>query len=433
MTTTYTHSDARLKFYYEVCARKQITPLNVMEIAPVALGKEIERILELPAPASDKQKEMIREIIAELVSIGVEGIKMPSQKFFDSLTGGRDGSASQWIERLQKKRTENFDKLPITEQQLERLVEWYACPDIPFEEFGVSMRIYEEHLQVYSTDLHTPDVLEKRMWRRATPLEFRDQLTRRLTHSTASRLIDQYSGVFSVWMRDRASDSQKKQIRRLEERLSTVYVPKEVTLYDLEDNGGDNPFGANGSSKKHANWNPISYVGMDEVQIGLLSRDEANKHINRLRYELQAKELYNTSDAQSLSGDFEDMRTAKNEASARTKEFTELNNMMYALSDVVGNHFELSYPTDDGEVTTVASLRQDAMRVFFNGGSEEAKADVRGQIVDFMKDGLVRNCITFKQLIEMCDKSNTAMEILDALTDDMEFSRILMKKQLQDK
>jgi hypothetical protein len=322
-------STKQLSFYFEVCARKKVAPKDVSNLNGNQLFQLTQEVLALPTPASENQLNTLRELLTEMVNAGIPGVSMGSEKFWKAVESSMD-KCSQYIDHARQIRSKNFDKLKPTEQQLERIALMYTFPEVEWDNYGISLRIYEEHLQVYCSDVHTPDVLEQRRWRRATRQEFMEQLGRKLTHANASALLDRYSGSFTAWNRSRLTDSQKRQIRNLEERLATIFVPKEKTVYELDSpfemmneldtnisEEVDAPFMV--ASKKVDNWNPVAYVGLDEEIIDMFSREEADKYITQLRYELQNKELRNVSGAQNLDYEnygIEEARTAKNDAEA---------------------------------------------------------------------------------------------------------------------
>jgi hypothetical protein len=88
---------------------------------------------------------------------------------------------------------------------------------------------------------------------------------------------------------------------------------------------------------------------------------------------LNNPELRSFSGAQDLDyADYsiEEARTAKTDEQSKNNQFKELNNFLFALSDITGNYFEA-----DGH--NVESLRHEALQVFFNGASMEKREAVR--------------------------------------------------------
>jgi hypothetical protein len=157
-----------------------------------------------------------------------------------------------------------------------------------------------------------------------------------------------------------------------------------------------------------------------------MSREEADIYIRQLRKELQDRELRNIGGAQNLDYEnygIEEARTAKNEQDARTKEFKELNNFLYGLSDVNGFLFESTPYTSD-------SLRAEALQVYYrNGASEEARLELKEKIKDFVRYAVISKSIKFTGLMSMADRSDSAGDLIDELLEDKDFAQACMKLQ----
>lgn len=469
-------STKQLTFYYEVCSRKGISPKDVSTMSPFQISQEIEHILTLPNRASENQLNTLRSMLQELVEAGVEGVKVPPQRFFDSLNYDK---ASNWIEQTRQLRAKHFHILPATEQQIERLAKMYLFPEVEWESVtrqreevvetfvaptdgGESQLTRKKVTYTEETVIQRKIFLDEeregtRLWRYMTPDEFKAEL-KKLTHQQASNLIDKYSGSFEAWNRTRITMGQKNQIRQLENRMASIYTPKEVTAFDLDqpfelelgdtnvEVDVDSPFQV--KSKKVDNWNPTAYEGLKEQQLDMMSREEADIYIRQLRKEMQDRELRNIGGAQNLDyADYgiEEARTAKTVADARTKEFKELNNFLYGLADIVGLHFEMVETAEvDGQmirmVTTPESLRHDALNIFFNygkradgadagGATQEKKDELRANIIDFIKLAVRQKSIKFDGIMALADRSDIASEILDELILDKDFAVELLKLQ----
>jgi hypothetical protein len=452
----YTHSTKQLDLYITICKRKGVLPIDVSEHSPKQLGDVIQSMFDMPTPATESQINMLRDMLQELVTASIPGVRMPSELFFKKLN---QNNFQDWLEKTRNLRALHFDKLPANETQLERIVDMYLCPEIEWESISINKRetvesfdedgiarktniSYSETVTIQRKIYRNEETMEPTTettsrWSYMTPEEFKQELTNKLTHQTASAILDQYTGIYQGWLRTRIKEGQKTQIKRLEERLANVFVPKEVTVFEL-----DTPFEMEGEldtnveidtdapfqvkSRKLDNWNPTSYVGLTPQQMNMLSREEADIYITQLRYELQDKELRDIGGAQTLSGDFEDMRTAKTIANARTKEYTELNNMLFGLSAIVGSSFE----TDSHNVDT---LRHDALQTFFDtqkaGASDERKAELFVQIREFMIEAIRKNAINFKGLMNLADRSDVASELIDSIIADKNLAQELMKLQ----
>jgi hypothetical protein len=454
-------TDNQLKAYYEVCARKRITPVDTSHLTKASIGRELERVYALPEVASEKQIAMLKDMLQELVNAGIDGVRMPSAKFWENVGADRN-KCSEWIQNTQKLRAKHFDKLPANESQIERIAEMYLFPDVEWESYGINIKIYTSTYDAFITEEVMPIkennegvkiTLPKHVaisgsfygestWRTMTHIEFMEELKKKLTHSQASAILDQYSVRFNTWLRARSSDIQKQQIREIEARLANLYTPKEVVAATM-----DTPFivkNANGAgvdcetpfelaeevetdetptpSVRFREWNPLGYVGMTQEALDMLSREEANTYIRQLRYELQDNRLRSATGAQNLSGDAEEARTAQNQSKAKTQEFNNLNNFLYGLSDIVGNYFEC-------DSATIESLRHEALQIFFNGSSEEKQSDIRGQIIDFMKQAVLSKSIQFTGLMNLADRSELASSFIDELITDKEIAVQILQLQ----
>jgi hypothetical protein len=431
-------TENQLNQYYTQCARKNVSPIDVSALTRGQMSEELQRIFDLPLPASEAQLQALKVLLEELTNAGVPGVKMPSEAFFAKLN---TQSASSWIEKTRQLRAQHMDIMPASDQQIERLVEMYVFPDMNWESVSKQTTRIEEVYDVpddggesrlstrsitytEETSIRTRinvegEVNGKQLWRFLTPDEFRMELKAKLTHQQASRLIDEHQGAFEAWKRTRLTRGQYNQIRNIENRLANIYKPRVVTEtssdtpfdFDAE----DAPF--NVSSTKQQ-WNPSAYEPLAEQIIGLFSREEADDYIRQLTYELNNPELRSFSGAQDLDyADYsiEEARTAKNGTQAKTNEFKELNNFLFALSDITGNYFE-------AEGHNVESLRHEALQVFFtyaspkggeNGASNEKREAVRTQIKDFVKQAILSKSIKFDALIRLADRSEIATEIVD--------------------
>lgn len=422
-------TENQLNQYFSQCARKNVAPIDVSGLTRGQMSEELQRIFDMPLPASEAQLQALKVLLEELTNAGVPGVKMPGESFFNKLN---TQTASSWIEKSRTLRAQHMDIMPASDQQIDRLVEMYTFPDMNWEsiskqttrieevydmpEDGGESRLTSRNITyTEETSIRTRINLEgevngKQLWRFLTPDEFRMELKAKLTHQQASRLIDEHQGAFEAWKRTRLTRGQYNQIRNIENRLANIYKPRVVTE-STNDNPfdfdmGDAPF--NVSSTKEQ-WNPNAYEPLAEQIIGLFSREEADDYIRQLTYELNNPELRSFSGAQDLDyADYsiEEARTAKTEEQSKSNQFKELNNFLFALSDITGNYFEA-----DGH--NIESLRHEALQVFFNGASAEKREAVRTNIKDFVKHAILSKSIKFDALIRLADRSEIATEIVD--------------------
>lgn len=457
MTTTnrtISPSEKQLETYYRICADKKIAPKDTSKFSGREISVEIEKLIALPNPATDAQINLLRDMINEMVDANVPGVKPVSNTFYQALNAK---TIQDWITNARTLRAKNFDLLPANEQQIERIADMYLFPDVEWECVAKNIRIkestfdedgyatkrninYQETVRIerkimLEEEIYNQNGERVQAWRFMTREEFKTELKNKLTHAQASMLIDKYEVDFRNWMRSRVTDYQRNTIKTLEARMANIFVPKEVTAFEMDmpfdmdavdtnvEQEVDAPFSVN--SKKLDNWNPVSYVPLTEEQITMLSREEADQYIITLRRESRDRDLRSSTNAQDLSGDFEDMRTAQDDSKAKTKEFQNLNNFLFGLSDVVGSYFEV-------DNIGVESLRHEALQIFFdknNGATQEKKDALRVQIMDFMRMAVLGKAIKFTGLMNLADRSEIASDLIDELCEDSLFAKQLIKLQ----
>jgi hypothetical protein len=433
-------STAQLTTYYNLCSEKEVAPKDTSSMTSRELSLLIESLIKMPRKATLKQLDMLRDMLQELVNAGIEGIRMPGQAFWDKCKNEQP-YCSKWIDDVRALRAKHIEKMPPTEQQIEQLAKMYLCPDICWESVSVQKRETitawnEEGFQTKTKTVVTETVsIERRielgdgLWSYMDESQFKEELKKKLTHASASRLIDEFESVYRQWIATRATEVQKQQIRELEGRMANLYVPKMVVVAETEESEDtpldaserldslDVPFVSVGSKQ----YNPVAYQGYTEQQISMLSREEANQYIRILRSELKDREMRAFTGAQELSGDFEDMRTAKDKARARTKEYEALNNFMHGLENAMGYAFEYEVEAHDGKkYYTVDSLRHETLRVFFNDASEEKQQFLRDTILSYMREAVKERAINITRLLFLADRSELASELIDTLIKEPE-------------
>jgi len=242
----------------------------------------------MPDPASPRQLDKIKELETEIISAG-GAMKPMTQATLDSLTGGREGTASSLIQMLFDTRNELSETAPITEPQLKIIVEWFLCPDIPFESFS-SEEVYDKKELANDNESRTITIeidrriaLEDNLWRLMTVDEFESEIKSKLTKKRASKFIDAYRGVFYDWKKTRITESQVKYIRELELRLANITTPKAVEWAFVD--GEMVEMKAN-TVDYNDDWNPMAYQPMDELVLAQLSYEDASKWIDNLKTEL---------------------------------------------------------------------------------------------------------------------------------------------------
>lgn len=256
-TTTTTErpmSPAQEKYYSDLCLQKNVVPVDLTGKSYDEVSIMIKELREF-FPASPAQIRLIKEK-ASALNLNIDESKLKK------LTGGREGSASKLIAQLIEKEREIGDTIEPTEAQLKYIVSMFYCVDVDFSEHDIKKRVD----------------LEDGLWRLMTPNEFAKEVSAKMSRKEASAFIDKYRSAHHAWLNTRISVEQEKYIRQLEERLADLYVPKQVP----ETNDG----------KRKYDYNPTAYEPLSEGHLKMFSKEEASKYIDRLKYELEAKELY---------------------------------------------------------------------------------------------------------------------------------------------
>lgn len=322
-------SDAQVKFYNDLCERKGKTPADIAQFNHITLGDAINELQKLPDGASARQKEKIVDLQKELVELGSD-INPITDEVMQSLTGGRNGSASALINKMMTMRTELNETASPSQPQLQILVEWFLCPDIPFEEFNVSKKIYLERLGAVSSD-NAQEVMERRLWRLATPDEFANSIKNNMTKRQASKFIDDHRGSFYEWRQTRTTQKQMEYIRELESRLADTYVPAPVEFAVV-----DGELVEIRTVPVKAQYSSPAYEPLAEIQLAQMSYEQASEWIDRLKSEVARKNdyqpMYNEAD---VFGDnqqeFENNRHASDEESARALEMKKFHDLIFAV------------------------------------------------------------------------------------------------------
>lgn len=338
-------SDKMITYYMDLCRDKKIRPKDINPMTSEQLSKEIEQLRALPYPPSDAQMSKIKELVDEISEIKGKKMKL-KEGLLESLTGGRNGTASKLIQTLFEKRKQLNELAHPTEQQIKTLVEWFFCPDIPFEDHGIQKKIYLEKLSYWGTDYSVPEELETRPWRLVTPDEFAKQIKQKLTQQKANEFISAHRGKFYDWKKTRITQNQINTIRNIEKELADLYTYKEVqTAVDIE---GEEVEIALYTSRDKRTGMESAYEPLDEAQLIQMSYQEASDWIYKLSSERDDDKLRNIGspfdDSQGELNDklkkYDDSRTRTGEArdllTARTKEYTALNDLLFKLESVVG-------------------------------------------------------------------------------------------------
>lgn len=317
-----------IAFYYDLCERKKVKKEDISQWSYKQLNEEIKRLRDLPQPASDSQVEKIVSLITELQELGAD-VKPVTNEFISTLTGGQHGTASELIKKLMEIRQSMSHIAPPTDNQLEILVDWYWCPDIPFEEFDIKKWV------MLNETITNHEGNTQQLKRRMTATEFAYEIKEKMKKNEASQFIDKYRAVYYTWKRTRITAKQIEYIQELEDRLANIEVPKQVEYAIV--NGVITQIT---KSSQRENYSPLAYNKTELAQLQQLSYQDANTMINQLRSELEDKNLsYVSSDVYDNSQqEFEDKRSehAHDMREARIQEHTLMQDLVFKLESIAG-------------------------------------------------------------------------------------------------
>ncbi|MFY9421657.1 MAG: hypothetical protein WAP91_01450 [Bacilli bacterium] len=218
------------KFYLDLCEQKRRTPVEGYESMSFnSLSALIEELKDL-RPVSDAQLQALNNCLERLAKVNI----FPDIDI-DSLTGGREGTASKVLDYLFKLVNKHCppEPQPPSDKQLEYVASMYLCPSVNFEDYGISRWIY----------------LEDGTKRRPTSEEFIAILKESFDRSSISEFINKNRSEFNEWRATRIRIGQLKHILNL-----------------LEKHGGSQ---------------------VDELRLLQLSQEEADTYIEQLLDELK--------------------------------------------------------------------------------------------------------------------------------------------------
>ncbi|HHX67438.1 MAG TPA: hypothetical protein GX708_05200 [Gallicola sp.] len=353
-------SERQYKFYTDLCEQRKIEPKSIKDFASFdELDEEIKRI-RLSFPASENQIKLIKAKINNLNKMGVN-IVMPD---VNSLTGGRNGTASKLIESLIKMENQYRDQMPPSEAQLQYIVSMFLCPDVGFEEHNINKKVN----------------LEDGKWRYMTPDEFAEEVKSKLNKKKASKFIDKYKDAFNQWRLTRIRPEQQRYIRILEDRIAGKETPAEIK-WIVNDKGEIEMQKIYDTSEDNTKiWR------LTEMQLMQLSIDDASKYIEILTSELSRKE-------ESFSEE-----TSQIEKEKAKEDFEALQELLYRLEAVAGYE--------------VPELHELVTSLITEGFNSEEITRVKEEIHNFMVSLIEQDAIDLPELVELCKDSPTAQRIL---------------------
>lgn len=193
--------------------KKQSVPANLNDFTFNMASAKIDELKQLRV-VSESQIKTIKESIVELAEVNVT----VAEPDYDTLTGGKDGSASKFITQLFAMK-DIYVKKHISEAQwLKCLMPMMACLEIDFESEGINR---------YET-------LENGMKRFLTVEEFHVQCDNVFTFKTASEFISKWMPVKNEWTKTRIRPGQANRILQLLERTGGTISNLELMAFSIE-------------------------------------------------------------------------------------------------------------------------------------------------------------------------------------------------------
>jgi hypothetical protein len=402
------------KYYIDLCERKRIRPDDVNKFTFDQMANEIEKLRSMPDPASENQIKKIRELSEDIMKLDPT-FKPMTEKFLGTLTGGRNGTATSLIQSLIDMSTQLNEIAPPSDAQLQIIVGWFPCPDIPFENFSIEKRVYLDKLSAYCSDTDNPEVLEKRAWRLVTPTEFAEQIKNKMTKREASKFIDDYQHVFYDWRKTRVTAQQVKYIRELESRLDDTYTPPQHE-WVVED-GEVKQIQVNRTPRK-STYAPSGYVPLEEIQLAQMSFEEASEWIDRLKSEIARMNQYRTmNNEEEVFGDaqqtfhekgmiLQENRRARDLADAKLLEWTKFNDLIFAVEAIVG------YKSDEIHDMVSELMMEDCDSSIMHDHKQRLKEFFMSSVTADPKRDESRWRSEMARIFNICEEVPTALEIL---------------------
>lgn len=367
--------------------------------SPEEVEQEIQTIKSY-RPASQLQIKTINQITERLNNMGAH-VRPLDEEDIARLTGGKDGSAYEYIQKLIEMEEEVKLEQPLAKDQAEYISQMLYCPDIDWNAYDVNDRL--------TFDDGTYRIMSKE--------EFERELTSKLKKKHVNEFIYKYQTVYNAWKQTRIRPNQEETIRRYEKFLSSLEFKRER----LVSCGID--FDEKPKKSLRKVYDPISHVPLQDFQLKQFSKEHASAYIQQLKYEIQAKRLYIFNKERNKDDDFEKLRNVNSTSEWATRELRTLHSMIYSLqkeSGVVNEKITHLIPYQDQY--TKASKDD----TFFTDTKKHAL------IVDYMYYIVANHAITFNDLRIKCQRSSLAMKFLEAtknkLLNDRRFMESLLYK-----
>lgn len=389
-------SEKLLKFCVDLYKRYD---MDVAELEGKDYRFVQSKVDELSNRPSPRQLEIIHETLGELAELG-DPIEV-DQEVIDSLTGGQGGTASQLIEMLFERRREAQLHGKPSDKQLDDLVKWFFCPDIPWENFNIVQRVV---LEIEN---------KEGAWRFMTPEEFKVEIAEKMTMAQAGDFIREHSHLFYEWEKTRIRPWQVQRIRSLEERMSNVQNAsimetavvdgKVVVMY----------------KKPQRKFHNMGYEPMSETALKQLSIEDADKLIAQMNAELnrpRQSSIPNSSAQDDLEtkvyGDPRDDRGGSAQLRAMNKEHQATVDFIFALEARTGTEQE--------------ELHESVNELMIQriGDPVEVANGLR-EFIEYAIDGKM---VTMQGLVQMGSESQTIQRLLQII-DPAQFDNAINGKR----
>jgi hypothetical protein len=377
-------NESQIKYYLDLCESKCLPPANYINLKREELSDEIKRVFGL---RSKSQLDLIKTKVDKLQQLGVT-INHFAPDILNTLTGGKDGTASTLIGSLIKMEGDLNAKLPPNEQQIDKLKDMFLVFDVPFEDYDILRKVDRS------------DVGEGMFsWLKAE--EFEAECMVKLTKETAQKLInDFYYTAYYEWKKTRLSRSKADTIRRLEGYL--IDKPSKTVNWYLGIDGNMVEAHDYSSPPSKANlkyqYCPCNFTPLDEFELQMFSNKAADKYISILKQE-NKKRFSSISKSSDGSETFEELR-GTTEKDANKQRFNDLQEIMFRLESVAG------YPDEELHNAAVSLFTDEDAR------TSEMLKEYSDKIRGFMFHLLDTSAITFEGLVELCSTSDIAIKIL---------------------
>lgn len=415
-------SEPQIKKYLELCQERKLVPQNYTQWTYDEMHKQIGDLIAF-RPATDAQRAMIIDLCKRTET------PEPTDAQWAKLSGVKDGSASVLIQRLQAKEREMGDVIAPHERQLEQIANMFLCPDVNFADINIptAYELDETHIFQEVNTFGDPLILngvrittERKLKRKLTRLEVIEH-AKQITMNEATSFIEKYRDIFARWDRYKISDEQVAMIRTWESRIrESTRRPRviaqaadiEGNVYDFLDADEDQVqvYDVITEDDKSAKgYSPPGYEPLDDYAINQFTRKQASDYIDMLRAEYKNIETRGFAPEDVKDETFEVIRGASDASKLNTEEYTHLNDVLYSLCAVTGEDdqqllesaFYLYGYTDEGKVNASET----------NFQTNDA-ANKRKYIKEYMERAVQDKYITVSGLLKMCERSNTAMDIL---------------------